>query len=161
MPRLLPQSILLIISLIISLTSLSATKFTNPIDETLVYDSWFFIVPIDKQQAGNEVRTTRTEVYNDEDFGFGVKYKTDKKNIKVKITLKVPNNPKNFPCRTCAPGELKIIDKNTVIVEISQSTTKGEFAWYWGIGKEDPRGKYSIKVELDGRFTKSWDFVVK
>ena len=125
-----------------------------------VTDKWFFVTPASKKQQSRK-KTILMVVHSDQDFGFDVKFKTSKKSVNLKIKLSVPKQAANFPCLTCKPGEFKIVDDNTVTVNQNIDGTSGESYFFWGIGAEDPRGKYELSFWLDDKPVDAYKFEVK
>jgi hypothetical protein len=125
-----------------------------------VTDKWFFVTPANKKQQGRK-KTILMVVHSDQDFGIDVKFKTSKKSVNLKIKLSVPKQAANFPCLTCKPGEFKIVDDKTVIVNQNIDATSGESYFFWGIGAEDPRGKYELTFWLDDKPVDAYKFEVK
>jgi hypothetical protein len=120
-------------------------------DDLIVIDQWFYIVPIKDGIRASRVRARSFVVHSDQSFGIYAKFQSKKPKVIREVRLTVPNSPENFPCSKCQPGELKISDDGkTVIVKSEIESSKGFAGFYWGIGSQDPRGKYRMELFIDG-----------
>jgi hypothetical protein len=77
------------------------------------------------------------------------------------VKLIVPEASRNFPCPKCKAGELRIIDDQTVTVTLTLSAGTNHTGWYWGIGPDDPAGKYEMAYYLNGKLIDSYKFQVE
>jgi uncharacterized protein YfaS (alpha-2-macroglobulin family) len=130
-------------------------------EKVVIHEHWFFITKdIFDYESTNKPADKRV-VHSGDKFGIRVKFSSRKPMVKLKIILRVPHSPENSTCPTCKPGELKIADANTVIVDTYDSTENDLTGFYWGIEPDDPRGDYKMEISLEGQKAASYSFRVE
>lgn len=133
------------------------SKSKNVTKDLLVTDHWFFITSWNNLADESYNRSDSTVVQVGQKFGFRALYFSKKPKLKLKVELRVPYAPKNFPSHS---GKVTI-SGNTVIVEDEIDGSKGDIAYYWGIGPDDPLGSYELKFSLEGVPVQTYSFMVK
>ena len=108
-----------------------------------------------------ENKINRYTVHSNEEFGIGVNLFPRETNLKIQFKLVVPSLPENFPCPSCKPGELIILeDGHTIIVDKQVDAYASKAGFFWSIDEKDPRGQYQMSLLVDGVEVVSYDFWV-
>jgi hypothetical protein len=89
-------------------------------------------------------------------FGFQASFVPQKQKVKVRARLRVPKWPGNFGCDTC--DNVTVLDKNEVEIEYSVDGTKGSINYHWGLGTDDPLGKYEMEFYVNDQKVDSVKF---
>lgn len=124
----------------------------------VIYDKWFFIS--EKGQHLNACKNPLLVAHTGEDFGYKFIFSATKPTVKINIELTVPHSPENFPFHDCKHGELHVVG-NTIKINTDINTRDGWYGFYWGIGAEDPRGRYQVSFALGGLKINSTTFHVE
>jgi hypothetical protein len=129
--------------------------------DPVIISKWFFV------KQSNDTNKNFAKIYspmvvsNGQQFGFKFTYRSKKKNLNMRIQLEVPGSPENFPCSTCAPGELFISpDSKSVTIVKRIKGGEGRNGFYWGIDRKDPRGDYVLKFSINGILVEKYKFKV-
>lgn len=76
------------------------------------------------------------------------------------MSLRVPNSPQNF----WAKNAIVDSDEHTVIVDLSKNTSvsgTGDIGFYWGINERDPKGRYELRLAVEGSPVQTYTFNVE
>lgn len=133
------------------------SKSKNVSKDLLITDHWFFTTSWHNMYDESYTRSEVTTVNVGQKFGFRVLYFSKRPKLKLKVELKVPYAPQNFPSHS---GKTSI-SGNTITVEDTIEGSKGDIAYYWGIAPDDPLGSYELKFSLEGVTIQTYSFTVK
>ncbi len=127
--------------------------------DTYVYEHWFFVASKAEFDKMAYIRSSSSVVKMGQRFGFHALFRSKKDKLRLKVELHVPSSPENFPSHS---GKVTIsADQKTVTVEDEIDGFKGSTAFYWGVGKGDPKGKYELRFSLEGVPIETYKFTVE
>lgn len=128
-------------------------------------DYWFFVIPkefMNKHESYNylvNMRYTPSIITAGCKFGFKLLFQSNKKQLNLRIELKVPSKPENFHSRN---GMTAISSsRNLVIIQIELSGDKQSYAYAFSLDQNDPTGIYELKYFIEDNFLGSYAFILK
>jgi len=142
---------------------ISNQKLTSITPDIFLTDCWFATGPKGTLKASGwraKKSDSSAPVHSGQDFGIFAKFITAKKKFNYRVSLRVPSSPQNF----WAKNAIVDSDGHTVIVDESKDASTagtGNIGFYWGISDKDPKGRYELKLTVEGSPVQTFTFNVE
>ncbi|MBA4274927.1 MAG: hypothetical protein C0436_04670 [Alphaproteobacteria bacterium] len=130
-------------------------------DEVKIIDAMFGI--INQTESGNTRFTPTTKVPHvvNQEYGWVIMLQTSKPTVHWKETFTLPSAPVIWKVPQTLKHSLSK-DKKTSWMEKDASLADGPFIFNnWSVAEGDPKGHYKIRVTIDNKIEREFNFEVK
>lgn len=142
---------------------ISSRNLISITPDIFLTDCWFATGPIGtfKTSGWKAIKSDpTTAVHAGQDFGIFAKFITTKRSFSYRVALRAPSSPQNF----WAKNAIVDADGHTVFVDSKKDASKsgtGNIGFYWGISEKDPKGRYELRLTVEGAPVQTYTFNVE
>lgn len=136
-------------------------KSTNASTSTVVISGNFGLLNLSDPSKPSFVPSTSVPFVPDQAYGWIIRIRTDKAKIKWREEFTLPVKPSTWGAVEQIGTRSISNDGRTSVTEREVSTDRGLIFNSWSVAPGDPKGKYVIRVFVEGSLAKTFDFEVK
>jgi hypothetical protein len=151
------MNILVAAALIVQLCSAAATteKATPPTQFKVLKAEFGVIVP------GGFQPTTKVPFKEGQSFGWVIQLDTQRDLVKWREELRLPSSPQTWQADEQSGKHTLSADRKTSILEREAKVENGVIFNFWSISPGDPKGRYTMRVMLEGMLVSTFEFDVE
>jgi hypothetical protein len=136
--------------------SLASTEKAIPPSQFKVLKAEFgVIVPGGFQPA------TKVPFKEGQSFGWVIQVDTKRDTVKWREELRLPSAPQSWQADEQSGKHTVSADRRTSILEREAKVENGVIFNFWSIAPGDPKGRYTLRVMLEGMLVSSFEFDVE
>ena len=136
--------------------SLASTEKAIPPSQFKVLKAEFgVIVP------GGFQPTTKVPFKEGQSFGWVIELDTKRDTVKWREELRLPSAPQSWQADEQSGKHTVSSDRRTSILEREVKVENGVIFNFWSIAPGDPKGRYTLRVMLEGMLVSSFEFDVE
>jgi hypothetical protein len=105
--------------------------------------------------------TTKVPLKDGQSFGWVIQLDTQRDLIKWREELRMPAAPKTWQADDKSGKHTVSADRKTSILEREARIENGLIYNFWQISPGDPKGRYTMRVMLEGMLVSTFDFDVE
>lgn len=151
------MNILLAAALALQLTTAAATteKAIPPSQFKVLKAEFGVIVP------GGFQPTTKVPFKEGQSFGWVIQLDTKRDMVKWREELRLPSAPQTWQADEKSGTHTLSADRKTSILEREAKLENGVIYNFWQVSPGDPKGRYTMRVMLEGMLVSSFEFDVE
>lgn len=151
------MNILVAAALIVQLCTAAATteKATPPTQFKVLKAEFGVIVP------GGFQPTTKVPFKDGQSFGWVIQLDTKRDVVKWREELRLPSAPQSWQADEQSGKHSVSADRKTSILEREARVENGVIFNFWSIAPGDPKGRYTMRVMLEGMLVSTFEFDVE
>lgn len=133
----------------------------NAAASTIVMSSEFGLFNLSDPSKPSFVPSASVPLVPGQAYGWFIRVRTDKAKIKWREEFTLPVKPTTWGAAEPVGTRSISNDGQTSVTEREVSPDKGLIFNSWSVAPGDPKGKYMIRVFIDGSLAKAFEFEVK
>ncbi|MES2949682.1 MAG: hypothetical protein V4858_14160 [Pseudomonadota bacterium] len=133
----------------------------NAAASTIVTSGEFGLFNLSDPSKPSFVPSASVPLVPDQAYGWIIRVRTDKAKIKWREEFTLPATPTTWGVAEPVGTRSVSNDGRTSVTEREVSPDRGVIFNSWSVAPGDPKGRYTIRVFIDGSLAKAFEFDVK